>query len=303
MAGRLPTTTMLEVFDAVMRYGGFLKASKGLNVSAPAVSYTIRSLEQVLKVELFERRPDGIRPTRHAEDFVVEARYIIDRLRDMTERAQSQSRGDHTLRILTSQAFASLWLIPRMSDLMGQFPRWHFEVISWTGGQVEQANERAAGIDVEIRWADESAATGNEMRVVAQDFGIPVCSPRYLQRLGGSFSSENAATATVINALNWPGTWQRWLTHALGHDVALRDTIDLQTTSLCVQAAISGVGIAMAHGPLIQRELANGALCLAHPQSLPLDQCYVAIKHRADSRDIFDQFAGWVRLNMVGRTR
>jgi len=298
MVSRLPTTTMLEVFDAVMERGGFLKASRYLNMSAPAVSYTVKSLEQLLDIELFERRPDGIVPTRHAADLVGDARHIIERMRHMKERAHDLSRGDHRLRILTSQAFASLWLLPRMVDLIETFPGWHVEVISWTGGKVGQRDDRTADIDVEIRWIDENTEIGEDARFVAQDYALAVCSARYLQQIGGILCEQNAGAATAVNALNWPGTWQRWLVHTFGRDVALHDMIDLQTTSLCVQAAAGGVGIAMAHGPLIQRELAQGALVLANTTALPLRERYVAVRHRAASRNIFDEFALWVSQNM-----
>ncbi|WP_224404833.1 LysR family transcriptional regulator [Afifella sp. IM 167] len=291
---------MLEAFNAVMAEGGFLRASKRLNLSPSAVSYTIKSLEGVLGVELFERRPDGIVPTRFAADLVGDTRLIIENLQQLAEKASNLSGRERTLRILTSQAFASLWLLPRMGALIDAFPGWHFEVISWIGGYDSQTDRGLSGIDVEIRWTDLGPPPrAVETYELARDFALPVCSPGYLDFLGGELTAESAARATVFHALNWPGCWPRWVAHAFGGEIGFNAEIYLQTTSLSVQAAQGGVGIAMAHGPLIQRELQDGSLVLANTQALPLGEAYIAVRYRAAAAAIFGDLVVWLRRNVA----
>lgn len=291
---------MLEAFNAVMTDGGFSRASKRLNLSPSAVSYTIKSLETVLGLELFERRPDGIVPNGHAQDLLGDTRFIVERLSQLTEKAARLAGSDRTVRILTSQAFASLWLLPRMGGLIETFPGWHFEVISWIGGFDSRRDHGLAGVDVEIRWADSSPLPrAIETLELTRDFALPVCSPRYLDFLGGELSPATASRATAFHALNWPGTWQRWIEHAFGNEVAFSNEIHLQTTSLSVQAAQGGFGVAMAHGPLIQRELSEGALVLANAAALPLTEAYVAIQYRSAAGAIFADLVAWLRQNVA----
>jgi DNA-binding transcriptional LysR family regulator len=68
---------------ALRDHGKFHKAAKAQNLSQPAFSRSIRNLEQLLGVQLFERHADGVTPTvfgeaalRRAETIIVEAREL-----------------------------------------------------------------------------------------------------------------------------------------------------------------------------------------------------------------------------------
>jgi DNA-binding transcriptional LysR family regulator len=53
----------LRLFQAVVERGGMAKAAVALNISQPAVSKAIASLETVLRVRLLDRKPQGVEPT------------------------------------------------------------------------------------------------------------------------------------------------------------------------------------------------------------------------------------------------
>ena len=53
----------LRLFQAVVEHGGMAKAAASLNISQPAVSKAIASLETTLRVRLLDRNPQGVEPT------------------------------------------------------------------------------------------------------------------------------------------------------------------------------------------------------------------------------------------------
>jgi DNA-binding transcriptional LysR family regulator len=53
----------LRLFQAVVDRGGMAKAAASLNISQPAVSKAIASLEATLRVRLLDRNPHGVEPT------------------------------------------------------------------------------------------------------------------------------------------------------------------------------------------------------------------------------------------------
>ncbi|MGB9411696.1 MAG: LysR family transcriptional regulator, partial [Pseudolabrys sp.] len=53
----------LRLFQAVVDRGGMARAAASLNISQPAVSKAIASLETTLRVRLLERNPQGVEPT------------------------------------------------------------------------------------------------------------------------------------------------------------------------------------------------------------------------------------------------
>ena len=60
----------LQTFLEVARQKSVMKAASILNISQPAVTKTIREMEEALGVSLFERDGRGIRITRYGEVFL-----------------------------------------------------------------------------------------------------------------------------------------------------------------------------------------------------------------------------------------
>ena len=57
----------LKIFHAVAEAGSFTNATVNLNLSQSAISRQIQSLEQDLKVQLFERHARGLTLTENGE--------------------------------------------------------------------------------------------------------------------------------------------------------------------------------------------------------------------------------------------
>ncbi|MGD9946059.1 MAG: pca operon transcription factor PcaQ [Burkholderiaceae bacterium] len=72
----------LSCFLAVMRHRSILKAAESLSVTQPAVSKTLRELEQILGLRLFERGRRGAVPTRQATLFERHAAASLNALRE-----------------------------------------------------------------------------------------------------------------------------------------------------------------------------------------------------------------------------
>ena len=76
----------LKFFVAVYEAKGFSRASESLGTVQSNVSVRIRSLEDFLGVELFQRRYRGIIPTDNGEKLYRYAKQVIETLDDV-ERA------------------------------------------------------------------------------------------------------------------------------------------------------------------------------------------------------------------------
>lgn len=301
MATNLPSTAMLRVFDAAMEEGGFAKAGARLNLTTAAVSYQIRTLETLLRKTLFERRPGGVVPTADARALHPDAKDILDRL----QRFGATGARVPGVRLLAAQSFASLWLLPRMGELAAAFPQSRFEVISWTGGRVRKPTlEEVVPIaDIEIRWAGPDMDFGPlSVAKLAHDSAVPLCSRAYLDRLGGTLTAESLRGATILTALNWPDIWPTWCRAAFGTELVVKTAVQLQQTALCIQAAASDVGIAMAHGPLADRELSGGRLVRASDVVYRVREAYYAVRRRSFADEaLFRRFAAWCRAQLAER--
>ncbi len=71
---------LLRAADAIAQHGSISKASKALGVSQPAMTKSLRDLEDVLQVRLFERHVRGVRITRAGERVLKSARKVLAEL-------------------------------------------------------------------------------------------------------------------------------------------------------------------------------------------------------------------------------
>jgi LysR family pca operon transcriptional activator len=84
----------LQTFVEVARQKSVMKAAAILHVSQPAVTKTIRELEEVLGVAVFERDGRGIRITRYGEVFLKHAGAALTALRQGVDSVSQAIAGD-----------------------------------------------------------------------------------------------------------------------------------------------------------------------------------------------------------------
>jgi LysR family pca operon transcriptional activator len=84
----------LQTFVEVARQKSVMKAAELLHVSQPAVTKTIRELEEVLGVAVFERDGRGIRITRYGEVFLKHAGATLTALRQGFDSISQALSGD-----------------------------------------------------------------------------------------------------------------------------------------------------------------------------------------------------------------
>ncbi len=88
MTSRRFNLSSLLAFVAISEQGSINKAAQVLNVSQPAVSRGIRTLEEMLGVELLERSSVGVQLTPHGEAVLRHAKSIDAELRQCLEDFQ-----------------------------------------------------------------------------------------------------------------------------------------------------------------------------------------------------------------------
>lgn len=84
----------LQTFVEVARQKSVMKAAALLHVSQPAVTKTIRELEEVLGVAVFEREGRGIKITRYGEVFLRHAGAALTALRQGLDSVSQERSGD-----------------------------------------------------------------------------------------------------------------------------------------------------------------------------------------------------------------
>ena len=120
----------LKIFHAVAEAGSFTSATVNLNLSQSAISRQIQSLEEDLKVKLFERHARGLTLTENGEYVFKTAHEVITKLREVeTSLGDKKNKPSGKLTVTTFVSFGTTWLTPRIQEFMQLNPEIEVELI------------------------------------------------------------------------------------------------------------------------------------------------------------------------------
>ena len=142
----LPPLIELRAFDAAARHLSFKKAAVELGVTPTAVSHQIRLLERYCGCALFRRQPRPLSLTEAGERLYPSVRRGLESFAEAFA-ALKQNGARHPLKVTTTNAFASRWLVPRLPEWRRLHPDYPLDVI----GTDSVLDLRAGDGDVAIR--------------------------------------------------------------------------------------------------------------------------------------------------------
>ena len=120
----------LKIFHAVAVAGSVTSATVNLNLSQSAISRQIQSLEDDLKVKLFERHARGLTLTESGEYLFKTAHEVIAKLKEVeTTLGDKINKPSGKLTVTTFVSFGTTWLTPRIQEFMELNPEIEIELI------------------------------------------------------------------------------------------------------------------------------------------------------------------------------
>lgn len=253
---RLPPTAALRSLEAVARLASYTRAAEELHVTQSAVSHQIRHIEELWGIKLFRRRGRRLAETPEAQAVVPIVREFLERLEAALHLiASEEERG--SLRVSLLQSFAFKWLVPRLERLQREHP----EINVWISTSENLVDFRNDDVDVAIRLG-RGDWRGIYTQLLLREYVFPVCSAHFLERV--------KPPQTPADLLHYPllyrhsadicPRWRDWF-HDAGVSVKrLPKGSRFPETSMAVQAAIDGLGIALARSAHVEDDLAAGRL-------------------------------------------
>jgi LysR family glycine cleavage system transcriptional activator len=106
---------------------------------------------------------------------------------------------------------------------------------------------------------------------------FPVCAPSLVKGKNALKKPSDLARVTLLHMSNQRDDWRLWLTAAgaKGVDPSRGPVFDQAMTVL--QAAMDGLGVAIGHGPLVERDIKAGRLVAPFDVTLPVDAAYYLV--------------------------
>ncbi len=250
---RIPSLRSLLFFNAAGRHLNLVRAAAELCLTQSALSRQIKTLEDHLGVQLFERGPRGLRFTEEGEllyDFTSRAFLLMDQ--GVSKLAATAGR--HTLVVSVARSFAQRVLAPRLGAFMSANP----DVDLRIDVHRYYADLESSDADISIRlgkgdWPDYQSVK------ITDDVLIPVCAPSVAAQL----ERHRAIPDDIILLRNRERDYlDFWELHNTETPIrsARRLSIDFNDSATVLSTLESGVGITVTRSSLAADALERGSL-------------------------------------------
>jgi LysR family glycine cleavage system transcriptional activator len=295
---RLPPLNALRAFEAAARHLNFSRAADELSVTPGAVSQQIQNLEDYVGAALFKRTPKGLLLTDAAQTALPALREAFDRLAEAASLLTAAVDG-RRLTITAAPSFAAKWLVPRL----GAFEQLHPQVDVWLSAGLELVDLTAGEVDVAIRYG-AGRYPGLEVRRLMSETVIPVVSPELLKEHALN-SPEDLKTLILLHDGS-PDVddscpdWSMWLAARGVRGVDGMRGPRFNQSSLVIEAAANGRGVALAKRTLAQADLEAGRLVAPLQIATAVDFAYYLVHPKAKGRlPQVKAFISWIEAEAL----
>jgi LysR family glycine cleavage system transcriptional activator len=194
----------------------------------------------------------------------------FDRLADASAGLAAPERGGR-LTVSVAPSFAHKWLAPRLADFSEQHPDVNVQIHASMG----LANFEAEGVDLAIRFG-AGKWPGVETKLLMREEVTPVCAPSVAAEIT---QPDDLKHFTLLHDDSSSGDtscpdWAMWLKAANVTNVEPQRGPRFNQSSLVIEAAARGRGVALAKRALAQVDIETGRLAAPFASSTPIEFAY-----------------------------
>jgi LysR family glycine cleavage system transcriptional activator len=289
----------LRAFWAAARHRSFAAAADELHVTASAVSLQIRQLEEELDFKLFERTPKGLVLTPQGARLLPGINQAFEHLKGTIAAIDDGAPGTGSLSISVAPSFATKWLLPRLGGFLDRNPDVQVDVKA----NIELTDFAKDEVDLAIRYGSGNYP-GLTVELLLEDRMFPVCSPELLMRYGQRNPARVFTEAPLLHDVSVDRdpadpSWKMWLKAGGLENIDWRKGPRFNQTALALDAALAGLGIALAPAALVSTDLSAGRLVRLANEEWKGEFAYYLV-HPADKAELpaLQRFKSWLRATL-----
>ncbi|GHC22679.1 LysR family transcriptional regulator [Kushneria pakistanensis] len=296
MPESLPPLNALKAFEAAARLGSVTAAAQELSVTHGAVSRQIRALEAHLNTSLFERAGRGLVLTRHGRQLHTGVSEAFAGLRESC-RALSREIEGAPFTLACPGSLLARWLIPRLDRLHRELPALRLNVMASDGAPDTRGGDISAALAfIAPPWPAEMEV----IEIAAETIGA-VAAPGIAARLAGRPAAA-LLKETILETTSRPQAWPQWAeaTDMDGGQLKLARDAGQRFEHLyyLIEAALAGLGVAIAPRLVIEGDLKSGRL-VAPWGFVDTDARLCLLLARGAPRQSGEALAAWLRHELM----
>ncbi|MEJ0023093.1 MAG: transcriptional regulator GcvA [Alphaproteobacteria bacterium] len=296
----LPPLQPLRVLEACARHASFSKAAEELGVTPGAITQQIRTIEAWVGVPLFKRTGRSVTLTEAMQAALPNLSEGFDRIAEAARSLRTPTRRQRIISLSVTPSFASKWLLPRLDRFKALQP----DVDVWVAADMKLTDFSYADIDIAIRYG-AGAYDGLVAEKLLAESVRPIASPELVRAFGPFTAPADLVRAPLLHYVDPEGDpsypdWTMWLK---ARGVAKSPAIGARfnQSSMLIEQAVAGKGVALAKDAIAQEDLAAGRLVALLNDSTPLPYSYWVVWPRGRTLSPpVRAFIAWVKAEAAG---
>lgn len=289
MRSSIPPLSCLMAFESAARRSSFKLAAIELNLTPSAVSHQIAKLEELLEIKLFDRTGRQIQLTTSGQEYLSRLSGALDTISVATDNARKGV--NNTLFVHCSPSFASLWLMPRLTDFAKTYPN-----ISLTlSSSVMPSDFESAQVDLDIRYG-LPVWEGVKVVPIYQERLLPLASPEFIKQHNIK-KPEDLINLPLINSSVNILQWNNWFASRKIDYIPPQYAYRFERTFMALEAAVQGLGVAFDSSFMADRLIQAGTLVpiFKTEWSLKVEAHHMVFPSRHMHRPEVMNFIEWVQ--------
>ncbi|WP_116189755.1 LysR family transcriptional regulator [Paenibacillus taihuensis] len=261
------------------RTGSLSRAAEQLHITQPAISHTLKQLEQALGGPLFFRSAKGVSLTSEGEvllQYVEQAFSLFESGEKRIAEMRNLESGE--IKIGAGDTLCKHFLLPYLEQFHHQYPNIRIQVTNQTTPEtLHLLREGKMDIGI-VNMPAEDRKIDIKRSLPQQDCLVGGKTyTELVQKLQHQPLGLEQLQAYPLIMLEPGGSTRQFLDrYAAAHGVQLQPELELGSLDLLVQFAVSGFGLAFVTRNYVEQELARGEL-VEIPLAPAIPERYIGI--------------------------
>ncbi|WP_423840843.1 LysR family transcriptional regulator [Vibrio mytili] len=281
------------MFETAARLGSFAKASEELCVTTAAISKQIKTIEEAINIQLFNRSKSGVTLTSQGERYLESASKALQILENEANHYVDVDEATSVLNVEVGLCFLHFWLLPKLDSFRQHYPNIQINLI--VNNERTEANTDDA-YDVAFFYSKVDTSNRDNY-LLFHDRGLLAASPNFVNsRLTNSDLSYILKQPKIMLKEELP-IWEGWesLCKKLGVEYNISDDVLFVEDQVAVmQAAINDGGIALVTEWHAQDLLESGQLVALTPTVEYEDKAYFLAESSTGNHEAAKLLIDWV---------
>lgn len=284
----LPTTMMLQAFEASAKRLSFTLAAEDLCLTQSAISKQVIALEEMLRTELFKRLKNRLELTAAGKNFQSRISPALNGIEAAVIELMSCKSDRSTLDLGVVPTFATKWLIPRLGDFAKSDPGITINLAT----RLVPFDFSETMLDAAIHYGKPDWAGAICDYLMSEEM-VVVCNEELAERT--LQDSSDLPKVSLLHLSTRPQAWKEWADTAALKELDVARGPHFDHFSMVTQAAVAGLGAAVLPKFLILDELASGRLVTPFGPTVTSDKGYYLVyPERKAGLSSLQKFRTWL---------